>query len=817
MSALDSLKWIKDDVVLSEFFKKMSLGDELDSEAYSVLLSCAIVFLRTYEKDHRRRAFFEFGYYIVLCYSLKTRDYQPLFDVASSFGFYPISKLLMKNDFIRPDGVGYSLVDLKLEKYLHGGITETFDQHKCRGEILKNKSSNVSYIAPTSFGKSSLISELVDNLSLPRVAIIVPTKSLLVQTFRFINSKFDSVRVICHDEMYTENENFIAVLTQERALRLLKNKGAHFDAILVDEAHNIFDKSPRSILLSRLLRRNRIRCPEAKYYYFSPLVGDSGNLRLEEMQKVSESRIKFNIKEPEINEYCLDGTVYRYDRFIDEFHEKYSCSSFDKYIHGEARDNNFIYILSPKKIEDFSRLFHSILDDQSSGELDLLSNTISKNVHSDFYCVDYVKMGLLYIHGRMPDLIKEYLEYKFKTVDDIKYLVANTVILEGVNLPVDNLFIMNTWGLDVSDLWNLIGRVNRLNEVFGEGGGLDKLRSHIHFVDTEEFNSNNMRNKISMLGSTVFKDKVGNPTMPSFDLSKFEKTVMKADKGDGSKAAATISNVKSVIDRESYLVGLGDTEEVALRTLILESGLDLNYEDVECVIKVLEPRVESLPRQTGWSTIRVLDKVSKFFIEGVEAEIRDSSFLRLKNEMARNFYTVFIENLHNLSLKEHINSTVKYFYHLISKGKGDEFYIGRSYGEKARLDENGSPSGPPHYINLSGKSTKELVNLALVKIKTEGDYVSFKLNQYVSILFELELVTEEEYNLFVFGSTKRDNAELVKLGLSGSLINRLDKDEQLVNMSVSKFGEISINTEFRKYLVQQDDLMQFEVKKYIDM
>lgn len=52
-----------------------------------------------------------------------------------------------------------------------------------------------------------------------------------------------------------------------------------------------------------------------------------------------------------------------------------------------------------------------------------------------------------------------------------------------------------------------------------------------------------------------------------------------------------------------------------LKTLVPESGLDLNYEDIAYVIKVLEPKIVSLPRQEGWSTLRVLGKVSKFFIE----------------------------------------------------------------------------------------------------------------------------------------------------------------------------------------------------------
>ncbi len=91
------------------------------------------------------------------------------------------------------------------------------------------------------------------------------------------------------------------------------------DALLVDEAHNLFESSSRSILLSRLIRRIRARKQSSKIYYFSPLISDSDNLSFEEQQNIDTKRIQFNIKEADINEYRLDGRVYKYNRFLDVF------------------------------------------------------------------------------------------------------------------------------------------------------------------------------------------------------------------------------------------------------------------------------------------------------------------------------------------------------------------------------------------------------------------------------------------------------------------------------------------------------------------
>jgi hypothetical protein len=44
--------------------------------------------------------------------------------------------------------------------------------------------------------------------------------------------------------------------------------------------------------------------------------------------------------------------------------------------------------------------------------------------------INSIDYGLVYLHGQLPDIIKEYIEYKFKKVKELKYIIANTVILE---------------------------------------------------------------------------------------------------------------------------------------------------------------------------------------------------------------------------------------------------------------------------------------------------------------------------------------------------------------------------------------------------
>ena len=93
------------------------------------------------------------------------------------------------------------------------------------------KRQDVCFIAPTSSGKSSIISNHIKNNEANKKSlVIVPSKSLLAQTYMEIRKNISDRKIICHDEMYNDEEKFVGVLTQERTMRLLENnKGIMID------------------------------------------------------------------------------------------------------------------------------------------------------------------------------------------------------------------------------------------------------------------------------------------------------------------------------------------------------------------------------------------------------------------------------------------------------------------------------------------------------------------------------------------------------------------------------------------------------------
>lgn len=551
--------------------KKLTVAPtQLDENEKTFLLTVAIILLRKYEKDNRLTSFVELAYSIILKYSLSFNDFAPLYDFSVNIGYYPIAQAITDFEQIQIDNIASAIIPTLIDDdYKRESIIETYGQKYTRDQILSSTSKDICYIAPTSFGKSSIILEHIATHweTLKRVAVIVPTKSLLMQSYRAIRRKEFDAKIIIHDEMYNSEERFIAVLTQERALRLLDKHDIFFDCLYIDEAHRLLERDSRSILLSRLIRLNRQRNEETEVIYLSPLVTDTNNLKTDESQEIFEQRIRFNIKEPELYEYCTDGTVQKYNRFIDTFFPIGHSETMFSYILQNATEKSFCYLYAPRKIEQFAEEFsQSITTVQDSPELKEVIKNLKEYVHDEFYAIEYIKKGIIYLHGKMPDNVKEYLEYKYSQIPELQFIIANKVILEGINLPISSLFVLNGTNLYGKDLTNLIGRVNRLNLVFSQPPKLGLLMPQVHFVNSEEYNRRrgNFENKIRLLRSSVFADNVKNPTLENFDIENKENK-------------DNVDKCKEIVENESIFFAVAEDPIQELKRQMISLGMNTIY------------------------------------------------------------------------------------------------------------------------------------------------------------------------------------------------------------------------------------------------
>ncbi len=818
----------------NKFFKsvisKLTLDQDLSGDEKSYILSCALIFLNQYNKDRRYKSFADFAYYIVLKYSLNFQDYKPLYDFSIEFGFFPITDAILKNNLVGETNFQDFVVGLKLTDYKKGintelNYVETFEQNTERIKFVNDTSKEKSFLAPTSFGKSSVIVEYINSLKQKqKIAIIVPTKSLLMQTYKMIRDAKLGYRILMHNEMYKNETNFIAVFTQERALRLLKSAEISYDSLIIDEAHNIFKKDNRSLLLARLVRLNKNRKENCDIVYLSPLIDKVQNLKINHEQEINSHTINFNIKSPEIFEFSLENKLLKHNRFfINDNNTGLNLSHFVNYfelIQKTSKSKNFLYNYRPIHIEHLAKSLVEISNDKENDSIKEIISILKDEVHEKFYCIPLLKKGIIYLHGKLPDLIKEYLEKKFKEIHDINYVVANSVILEGMNLPVDNLYIFNTRSLGGKELTNLIGRVNRLNEIFKPGNNLTKLLPSIYFVNNDKYNLHGLNavkmfNKIKLLRNRTFSDIIDNPVLDEFDIESIKDS-------DKDKQQKKREKVKRLIEYEDFLIKENLTPKEKLKQYFIENSFNIFYSDLDFLVeKILKSINNKSYLSPDWNEKNIIDKIFILFIKDfaeMDNFMIDYEFFRLKEESARNYYHTHIEN-RKRSLKENIQIIFNYLKSrkTSTNPKDHIYYIGTTYGEEIYQSKKyfNELNNSKVAINLKVKNDEELINYAIVKLKIEDDFISFKLNKFIVFLYDFNIISKDEYNEYVYGTTNEEKIELTKFGLTIGLIDRLTKDEQLVNLKFDQNNNLTSNEDFQEYLNTLNDFQRFEIERFL--
>lgn len=771
-----------EDKYFSEILEKVTKGYKLSKENCSYVLSLSLLFYNEY-LIKQKIEYMEFSYYLVLNYSLITNDYKPLLIFSVNNGLYPIAKCIFSNYDKTIQDV---IVEEWLNLYKKNNIYELRKQAEARQALIDSKAQNRAYIAPTSYGKSSAIIEDILHNKTNKIGVIVPKKALIWQTFRSLKklAKELNYKVLIHDADYNGEEKVICVFTQERALRLLQDSAFAFDTLYIDEAHNLFEKDERNILLARLIKLNKKINSTSRVVYLSPLIKEANDLIFNNNELIYMQKIDFNIKEVRVKFFSRDNTLEFYNRFLDSFYpvqENYN-SYFDFIFHNLGNKNLF-YFNTPRDIEKFSQ---GLLEKIKIGELSLpynvntaqlneIAEIVSKYVDKDYNLVELIKYGVVFIHGKMPDSIKDYILTRFTTTDAIKILISNSSILEGMNLSLDTMFILDAFRLKQNDLINLCGRVNRLSDIFSSND-LSRLFCNIYFVDSGNKNVN-FKNKISLLRSDI-KDELKNPLLIKTKLDN-----------DGAKIA---KQEKEFID--NYLSN-------DIKTILVKNGVSYIYKNIDLIVNYIRNILSC-------DQIRKLDlitKISKVFFTDCD-NVGDFELIRLKENKTILFYKTYVNKIYHLDLKNKISFFKSYF----KTSSNEYFYIGSSFGEEA------SKYYPNNkvYVNVKNKTLKELVNLSVIKSKIEDDFVGYKLGKLVKTLFDLGLINEVEYNKFVYGTSDCAKLELIKMGVPQIIISFIEENNLKNNFKIEN-GMIIIDDDFKNILNKQDDYFKFEANKYI--
>lgn len=793
----------------SVLYKKFLSKEDLKRNEILSLLRIALHLIQS-----RHRAVRNFGQRILTIYAIDEGSCELLYEVALHLGLSPLVQLIERSANLHPalNNFHIQFIAAVNDTYKSGDIYLTEEQIWAQEKFVENAESDaVSLIAPTSYGKSDMmISSLSD--SVESVCIIVPTKSLLAQTKRRVLANSDSLKkrkLITYPEMFNGGP-VVAILTQERFLRLLKSfPKAEFELILVDEAHNLLDDDSRSEILASALIIAKKRNPTSRIRYFTPFLMNTKNLKLRHMEfETHEIRIDEYMKTENYYLYDMvnseDGLLM-YDQFIDDFihlgSPKYS-SEID-FIQKNRGSKNILYLNRPVEIEDLSR--------KLSGKQKIVDNEVvhracaalADYVDKDYYLVTCLKRGVAYHHGSVPDIVKLYIESIYSSQPEISYIVTTSTLLEGVNIPAEQIFILDykrgSKKLSPSQFKNLIGRVCRFREIF------DTRNKHLHFIQpkvflikSEDYMASNANIKNFIMDSAkedlAIKDVVKNVLL-SENTTSDEKKSQKADE--------FLENIEpgSVIDATKVKKAKTEFGKFCFAHAVHE--IDIIKHELAC------QRIVDVFRRKG-NIAEKSNDVVKIICDVFIAITSNKGLQRFNHEKAQKFYAMFLEwKMENKSFQEMIQSFLKYWKYLEKRGDVHVF-VGTKWGE---VKIENSPL--EMWVDISEKDNVERVNLAIVKIKEEQEFIDNSIMKFIEVLNDLNLIEKKTYLKLKYGTTNQRKILFLQNGLSSSLSTLLNSNKYQNFVAVDDIsGEIKISKKIVDEMIlnSENEILIFEMK-----
>ena len=767
----------------ASLYDRFIIGEKLSNRQYEILLAIAICFTNADDTNVQG-----LGYRIVVEYCNQRRDYIPLYEIAVNKGLYPVSKFIEKHyidDSKRNFFTEWN--DAFVEQYVSGEICRSEQQNSLVHFFESKKEDTVSVIAPTSYGKSELILSAVKEYAGRKICVLTSTKALLVQTKKRIQqiSKGIFSKVVVHPEMYNPNDtSCLAVLTQERLLRIFKkDPSLSFDCIIVDEAHEILEENSRSRTLANVIIIAQKRNPDVAFKFLTPFLTDSKNLKAR--------YTTYDIEGFKVTEYIKTEKYYLYDlrnhtglKLYDQFLNRYLPLSENRNLGFEedvvkaySAGKNIIYLNKPTDIEKFALALADVLPEMDSEMIQTACDNISNYLQPQYNLLACLRKGIIYHHGSVPDAIRIYIEDLYKKDDSVKYVITSSTLLSGVNLPAERMFILDNKrgrsNLSHDSFKNLVGRVCRFSEIFNdETGNLQRLEPQIYLVFGKYFAQN--ANCESFLRNVAkveqnYKDAVDNVLLSEAKITTMNEEELR-------HASEFIENYENgVVEdyQERY------TSTVSGKACIMNGITELDIFAHEAAIQQQVNGYQSENLKISDSNT-LLETIYELFIQYLPDNGAES-LKRLENQEARNFYSMMFEwRVENKSYAEMINLFVGYWQQLYKKDKNVIVYVGK-WGDVKR-----SGSNVARYTKIFGKDRTQLINLAIVRIKEEQDFIDNTLIKYVEVLYDLELIEDNFYARIKYGTDDERAICLIKNGLSlSSAVLLIKKYNSYLQINVS--------------------------------
>lgn len=383
---------------------------------------------------------------------------------------------------------------------------------------------SIAISAPTSAWKTFILKKYIIykilenylNNSNINIVFIVPSKALINELKADFIELFNEYKIkdkeICNIHTHISWDDFITdykdksnlfIFTQERLnffySSLEEKRYLKIDILIVDEAHKVW-YGYRWTLLSYIIWRIRKYNLNIQIVLLAPLLSKLNKFKKEFWLDVLDEQFSnfwlvakneiYIERKTLIKEWTKQKKVYLI--FSSLNNELFKLETWSKII--DSQPKYMTFLAKNFSFKDVQSILFRIFPWDTKEQADKLYNSEIENTDINLnnlsvYINDtlpeiklsnYIKKWIAYHNWILPIAVKSEIEFLFKN-SNLKYLCANSTVLEWVNLPAKNIFIWSDWWhhfIKNTDFKNLIWRAWRLN---------NHLSWNVFYVDHNQY------------------------------------------------------------------------------------------------------------------------------------------------------------------------------------------------------------------------------------------------------------------------------------------------------------------------------------------
>ena len=456
---------------VNSLLKKLRFSRNLTDAEYRLLLKSTFALLS-----------FEQHYNLCLSVICHVADKKPLsiivkqllYDCIVESRIFLYKNMLLRIDDRFADYVNSSAFDIFSQVFytLQTGTTLTKDQKVIFDLFQENRRLIIS--APTSFGKSRLITEIILANNYNNIAIILPTNALVNETYILIRNVLSLKRyklITSLLQKTAENNNLFVFTPEKMDIFMDENPDFNFDLFIMDEIYKI-DNDDRSSVFTNCLYR--LEKTGSDFYLIGPYFNEfSKNFIASSNAKF----VKFSTDIVQKDVYDVNKIHKKEIIKIENFSIKKKSSDKDNLLNiiNEIDGQSLVYSGRRDTVEKVASYISKMrgsffgknptIDESVSGLIEI----IKENINADWDLCNFLANGIAFHHSGLPKYLQIEIINLFNSLH-LDLIVCSPTLTEGVNTTAKNVIIYdNRKGPDPLlgfDVLNLKGRAGRFGKHF---------------------------------------------------------------------------------------------------------------------------------------------------------------------------------------------------------------------------------------------------------------------------------------------------------------------------------------------------------------